>query len=225
MHKEHADSERRHWHTIHAVCEHGTILRYVLQRMGRLADLVNRHRCSLHTVVIWGAACSLLAVAGCSSDSEPPQVERLHDADISEFHTAAQMRAEFDRATEDIDVPEGFIFRTYAIDGIEDDTLFEPGYGTGRVFAAALCAWENEVLLQRDVSPAQSEAALEHFETMLDDPIFLKMFDQESARPWFQNMLDGAKLGDYAAMQRDVTQNCPVFLDANYDPESQRVPQ
>lgn len=145
----------------------------------------------------------------------PLPAESNHAApDDPSLLDAAGVLAEFWEATAGYELPAGATFDAPDVpvsEPLPGGTLAPAGYevDNGRTLAVAqwTCAWERRWLDVRSDDPEAAAAALAELTTILDDPVFLTLYDT-TAQEQVRELLTRAGRDDPTPVADDVATNC-----------------
>lgn len=143
----------------------------------------------------------LLLLVGCGRSHEPPGPAAL---------TPAQAAAEYRAEAAGLTLAPTWRWPASPIGETGPDgagVVYEPGYGRQSADYYWFCSWASRVVAGR-VTEAQRRQALDRLVGIRGTYYYTNALDPES-KPFFDQVLTSATLGDLSALRRDVQLNCP----------------
>ena len=127
------------------------------------------------------------------------------------FLSKEELRVEIQKEVKKLTFPEGFVWPEHILDRDPDDMEYQQGIEATTALQVAFCAWGREALKHRQTEPDLSQAALAEYEKLTKSETVRRYYD-ESAVATDSERVQSAKLGDWAAMQFEVEDQCAFYF-------------
>lgn len=164
-----------------------------------------RHSYKRQLAVGLALVLAVLGTSGCSGEPETGADTQREESNYLDF---AEANAEYQKALESYDIPEGITIAKNLPERENNGSSFERGYGAGVAAGAWNCAWADEYLTRLATPGADSDYALDRFAALLKTDVYAEVFDPNSFGLLVQKAIEAARLGDPGKIRDYLSVTC-----------------